>query len=822
MYAIIFSGRVIVVKKKQLVFSIIFLFFLTIVMVVIITPSSYLFGSNTDWLSQHVNLADYLRHTMIENKTLFPDFAFNIGAGVNIYNLSYYGLFRPDVLIGCLIPNVAMKDIIIIYMVTNLALGINLLYVWLKSKNFNNSLCIIGAILLLCSSVLFHSHRQIMFVDYMPWLIMALIGIDRYLKNKRSLILIIAIVLMIVNSYFFSVAGIVVLFSYYCYCVKKINLKTIWSFIKPVMTGVLICSVLLVPTAYVMLENHQSNGSSINLLSLFIPRLDMKGLLYDSYGCGLAYLCWIGLVLSLKLKEIRKLSIWLLLLVFIPVFSFGLNGFLYARAKILIPFIPLLIYVTIYSLSKYKEMTIKIDYQLWILILLPTIIFYQEPLVILDIVLAISALCLYLKFNKKILYLMMIMPLVLSVSINRQEEFVSSDTYQQVSSKNGIKVDGDARYDIFKQSLNTCNFANNNELRTSIYSSVNNSLYNHFYYDLINNPISIRNRVASLSNSNIFFQGMMGVKTIYSEAVVPIGYQKIGKNLYENNDVLPIAYATSDTFSEEKFDEMAFPATLDTIYNNVVVANGNDQYQSQVKELKLDYLARDQSPNLQITALKSGYRVNTKGKGVLQLDLNQNFENQIMIIEFDIDKVKYLKTRDTTITINGIKNKLSSSSAAYPNGNNHFTYVISQKEPLNDLQIEFSSGRYDVLNIKLYTLDYNVIKNRSSQIDKLNGVYNQDGKIVKGSIDVSNDGYLVTSLPYQNGYTVTIDGKEVVPLCVNKAFLGSKISSGKHQIEIVFRAPTKNISLFGSGIGLVLLLLQGRRKDNEERLKRID
>ena len=193
-----------------------------------------------------------------------------------------------------------------------------------------------------------------------------------------------------------------------------------------------------------------------------------------------------------------------------------------------------------------------------------------------------------------------------------------------------------------------------------------------------------------------------------------------------------------------------------------------------------------------------------------------------MIIEFDIDKVKYLKTRDTSITINGIKNKLSSSSAAYPNGNNHFTYVISQNEPLSDLQIEFSSGRYDVLNIKLYTLDYNVIKNRNSQIDKLNGVYNQDGKIVKGSIDVSKDGYLVTSLPYQNGYIITIDGKKVDSFCVNKAFLGSKISSGKHQIEITFKAPAKNISLFGSGIGLVLLLLHGRRERNEERFKRIN
>ena len=75
---------------------------------------------------------------------------------------------------------------------------------------------------------------------------------------------------------------------------------------------------------------------------------------------------------------------------------------------------------------------------------------------------------------------------------------------------------------------------------------------------------------------------------------------------------------------------------------------------------------------------------------------------------------------------------------------------------------------------------------------------------------------------YQNGYIITIDGKKVDSFCVNKAFLGSKISSGKHQIEITFKAPAKNISLFGSGIGLVLLLLHGRRERNEERFKRIN
>ena len=141
-------------KKKQF-YPIIFLTCLTLVMIIVITPSSSIFGANTDWLSQHVNLADYIRKTMLETKSFFPDFAFNIGGGQNIYNISYYGLFRPDVLIGCLIPGIAMKDIIITYMIINLVLSVNLTYIWLKRKQFSTTLCIVGAVLLLSSSVLF-------------------------------------------------------------------------------------------------------------------------------------------------------------------------------------------------------------------------------------------------------------------------------------------------------------------------------------------------------------------------------------------------------------------------------------------------------------------------------------------------------------------------------------------------------------------------------------------------------------------------------------------------------------------------------------------
>ena len=127
-------------KRKQ-IYPYIFLTCLALIMVVVIIPSKNIFGSNTDWLSQHVNIADYLRQLILDNKSIFPDFAFNLGAGQNIYNFSYYGLLRPDILLSCLFPFIEIKNIIIIYMIFNLVVSTNLMYYWLKQKRFNFQLC---------------------------------------------------------------------------------------------------------------------------------------------------------------------------------------------------------------------------------------------------------------------------------------------------------------------------------------------------------------------------------------------------------------------------------------------------------------------------------------------------------------------------------------------------------------------------------------------------------------------------------------------------------------------------------------------------------
>ncbi len=64
------------------------------------------------------------------------------------------------------------------------------------------------------------------------------------------------------------------------------------------------------------------------------------------------------------------------------------------------------------------------------------------------------------------------------------------------------------------------------------------------------------------------------------------------------------------------------------------------------------------------------------------------------------------------------------------------------------------------------------------------------------------NGYLITSIPYEKGFTIRVDGKTVQTEKVNTAFLGCRLEAGAHKIEILYHAPGmkagKALSVAGS------------------------
>ncbi len=200
------------------------------------------FGSKVDWISQHSVIPEYFRQQFYETGDFFPEFAPNIGGGQNIYNFSYYGLYSPVVLLSYLFPAVKMGDYIMMSSICMAALSSILFYLWLRSRDLSRQVSFWSALMLeLSGPMIFHSARHIMFVNYMPFLIMALWGIDRYFGNPENIadesasgkakrrsakrgmgrtfsgnpwLYIAGVFLMILTSFYFSVGGILVLSIY--------------------------------------------------------------------------------------------------------------------------------------------------------------------------------------------------------------------------------------------------------------------------------------------------------------------------------------------------------------------------------------------------------------------------------------------------------------------------------------------------------------------------------------------------------------------------------------------------------------------------------
>ena len=64
-------------------------------------------------------------------------------------------------------------------------LSVYIFYFWLKShNNMNRSTVYFITFLFACAGpLLYHSHKQVMFMDYIPFLLLALVGVDRLYKN---------------------------------------------------------------------------------------------------------------------------------------------------------------------------------------------------------------------------------------------------------------------------------------------------------------------------------------------------------------------------------------------------------------------------------------------------------------------------------------------------------------------------------------------------------------------------------------------------------------------------------------------------------------
>ena len=190
-----------------------------------------------------------------------------------------------------------------------------------------------------------------------------------------------------------------------------------------------------------------------------------------------------------------------------------------------------------------------------------------------------------------------------------------------------------------------------------------------------------------------------------------------------------------------------------------------------------------------------------------------SLKNQLIFLDFSLKA----KGNDLSVTVNGISNLLTASDWKYYNQNNRFAFVIPNET--NVLNISFTEGCYEISDLSVSVLNFDTIKNIHSQIDAF--IIDKDktkADVIAGTVKVKNDGVFILSVPYDEGFTVTIDGKETEYYLANKAFIGFDIAKGDHEIVIHYNAPLKPAGFVFSGIGVALCLcitiFENRKKEH--------
>ena len=717
------------------------------------------FGSKLDWLSQHVLIADYLRHSGF--------YASQLQAGTSIYSFSYYGLFRPDVLISRLFLHVDMRYFIISYSVLLWTLTGLFCFQWLKEKGYKIEMAFFVSMLCMLSNCFFHTHQQVMFVEILPFLFLSFLLIDR--QKKQGLCF--CIFLAMIHNYFYT-PGFLVMLCLYNY-IQDHTLKDLFI---PILLGIGMSCILWLPTGLIILENKKSVQGT-NLFELLIPNLSLKNFLYDPYGCGLTALSWIALFQGLSIEKTKKLSFLLILIFLFPIFSYLLNGTLYARSKILVLCLPFVLWILCEWLIQRR---ISRRY-----VLISCIFLIGS--IKLDLLVTLIFLYFYIDRKKDVLMIYLLVPFVLFVSMNTS--YLSQGLYAEILSSqkeallnrntlNQRTADLDHIY------LNSNHVYNKQVYRASSYTSTSNTLYNTWFYDVIKNPVSQTNRTVLADSENYLYLSLMGIENVLVKKDNLYGYQKVDQEgkykLLKNKNIFPLAYVTQDCMNEKNFKKESYPYTLDTVYNRTIVKKGKTKAYSSKMQL--------------VKSVKKKRSIHSKKKIKKRIQLDFDTNQKMLCIDFD---VRNKGKQKVWIQINGMKNTLSKKDSVYPNGNHHFTYVLSKKK-LKSLNVIFSRGNYDLSHLRIYTCPMSTF---SRKVQKVKLKKTTD--VLKGVVSCSS-GVFVTSIPYEKGYELYIDGKKEKIEIVNTAFIGARVHKGKHTIVLKYKTPGQDLSVFMSSISLLL------------------
>lgn len=827
-----------------------------------IYPGSKITLLASDAYSQYANFHASFNNVLHGKQNIF--FTWFGSLGLNYWAfMAYYlnGIFTPLV---ALFDNSQMPDAL--YFLTLLKIGCSGVSFWVLANYKFNLQNWLKTALSICYALMAYSigySEVIMWLDTFVYLPLIILGIHWILDKKSPVLLFISYLLLFLSNFYMAFMVGVFSFLYFFIIVgtdfKKYKGGILRYFITSLLAGG--ASMVVILPTIIDLNN---NGEQMGLMSSFFTPdigawdLVAKNLvgMYDTSKFESMPFVYIGLVplifcifyfLAKEIPRKNKLlygSLGLFLIASFYIQPLNLfwqgfhapNMFLY-RYSFLLSFLVIMLAgygLEILNKNNYERL-LNGTFGLGALFLVFMFVSNKKrygEITTESLILTIGLLAVYLVLwfyyhsSKKVAKWI---PVLLFVVM------VGEASFNSKAMVDGIKADWNypsriiysKPYPDIKKLVGVANEENDNLFRLENLdpASLNDSF--NFDYAGVTMFSSIRNRHSSeylnalgfrsigsnlqvqYANNTLVMDSLLGIKyNIAKGEVDKFGFKKVATkgeySLYENSYALPLGIRTdaqilNDNVAKNQTELFNYLAETDKQLFTVGEATIIDTDNVQIKDSGDTVTYAEEEPNKAktITWLVT---VPAKTQGYFSLVPTDLKDAQNIDVSFIVDgEIRRTNLRDT---------------------GQYFNFGYFEKATTVEVQVAFTG----LQKIEMYKPEpvFLNIENFETAIEKIQqkGVdFQTSGRKATATVTSEKEELILTTIPYDAGWTAYIDGKKVEMDTFKRAFLAIPVTAGTHEIELVFLPSGFKIGLIlfiGCIGGFVFYCWQIKRRNRRE------
>lgn len=836
----------------------------------------YMLGMN-DGLSQMLPFKQLLYDSYTSGNFFYSN-KFGLGGGT-YSQLSYYFstsiIFLITVAVTFMleVTNMIQKpdiyywaDIILVISIIRMSLIISVTTLFFRYINIRCIPALIGALVYGTSIIYFrHVTYWEFFADAMLWLPLLLLGIERIIKEKKTILFIVVVAICLFDNFYFAyinflVAGIYIVFRWF-FPLSSNETNKLEQFKMYVYSGLAslgISAISFIPSVYGYLNNHRiPYEDSIPFFG--IP----DNLLLDSRIVALpafVILCLFtfSFYKNMKFKFFACLTILSIMLHFSPMIASMFNGFSAPQYRweyflsLVAGGVTAMGLQQIYSITK-RQLLLSITCTITIYVISYGVHYGFFDLMNRDfslftlrvgylafaaIITVITFTLYYWKKSQRFFAILTVTLILISITTSNvyqmvklpsagsaqavTKEFMQSDEYNGKDQLELIRKIQERENDSFYRIDWMVGTRNNTPIVQdfngfSVYSSIlNKHLLYYYLYDLeIDMGRESVSRYMTLGDRANIYSILSGKYLIAEKGkkAIPHQFKKlftIGNYVaYENKNILPFLRTTNTAYVESDFANVPVIVKERAMLEGIIL-NKEELIKTKTTIQESDNLME----NVTIRATDATYHDNQldvkKEIGGVDLNIyNPGADNSDYYVTFYLKRLD--KDEGYTLQVNDYVTSRKKNTSIYKTGVDKLTIRIPAEKQVS---IRVPKGKYELTNFALYEEDYQSLHSAKKESENIPDIpiswsSNKVNILYKNE---TNEQFATLPIPYEKGWTLFINGEKSEILQANYAFIGFSLKEGINNIELIYYPPYFLISLFISISSLISVFLLLHRK----------